>query len=122
MFPFALDRKTESEGTYPIVLVSYLIACTEYDSADEAAAVKGFLEYAISPEGQELAAENAGSAPLSAALTSKITPASKRSKPVRRRVTRSIPRPTQVNCWRRRPEGAAASATASSPVPRSSPG
>ena len=34
-----------------------------------------FLEYAISPEGQEAAAENAGSAPLSAALTQKITPA-----------------------------------------------
>jgi phosphate transport system substrate-binding protein len=75
MFPFALDRKTESEGTYPIVLVSYLIACTEYKSADEAAAVKGFLEYAISPAGQEAAAENAGSAPLSASLTKKITPA-----------------------------------------------
>jgi phosphate transport system substrate-binding protein len=75
MFPFALDRKTESEGTYPIVLVSYLIACTEYKSADEAAIVKGFLEYAIGPEGQEAAAENAGSAPLSASLTSKVTPA-----------------------------------------------
>jgi len=75
MFPFALDRKTESQGTYPIVLVSYLIACTDYKSADEAAVVKGFLEYAISPEGQEAAAENAGSAPLSAALTKKVTPA-----------------------------------------------
>ena len=29
MFPFELDRKTESQGTYPIVLVSYLIGCTE---------------------------------------------------------------------------------------------
>jgi phosphate transport system substrate-binding protein len=75
MFPFALDRKTESEGTYPIVLVSYLIACTEYESAGEAAVVKGYLEYAIGPEGQQAAAENAGSAPLSAALTKKITPA-----------------------------------------------
>jgi phosphate transport system substrate-binding protein len=75
MFPFALDRKTESQGTYPIVLVSYLIACTDYKSADEAAVIKGFLEYAISPEGQKAAAENAGSAPLSAALTKKITPA-----------------------------------------------
>jgi phosphate transport system substrate-binding protein len=37
--------------------------------------VKGFLEYAISPEGQEAAAENAGSAPLSTSLTTKITPA-----------------------------------------------
>ena len=72
---YKLDRKTESEGTYPIVLTSYLIACTKYDSADEAAAVKAYLEYVISPAGQELAAEQAGSAPLSPALTSKVTPA-----------------------------------------------
>jgi phosphate transport system substrate-binding protein len=75
MFPFELDRKTESQGTYPIVLVSYLIACTEYGSASEAEIVKGYLEYAISPEGQEVAAENAGSAPLAASLTKKIEPA-----------------------------------------------
>lgn len=75
MFPFSLDRKTEESGTYPIVLVSYLLACTEYGSADEAAVVKGYLEYVISSEGQEVAQENAGSAPLSAALTEKITPA-----------------------------------------------
>jgi phosphate transport system substrate-binding protein len=75
MFPFKLDRKTESQGTYPIVLVSYILACTKYGSAEEAGVVKGLLEYVISPEGQEAAAENAGSAPLSAALTKKITPA-----------------------------------------------
>jgi phosphate transport system substrate-binding protein len=75
MFPFALDRKTENSGTYPIVLVSYLLACTEYKSASEAEIVKGYLEYAISEEGQKAAAENAGSAPLSASLTKKITPA-----------------------------------------------
>lgn len=75
MFPFELDRKTESQGTYPIVLVSYLIGCTKYGSAGEAAIVKGYFEYAISSEGQEIAAENAGSAPLSAALTKKIQPA-----------------------------------------------
>jgi phosphate transport system substrate-binding protein len=75
MFPFALDRKTEASGTYPIVLVSYLLACTQYKSASEAEIVKAYLEYTISPEGQEAAAENAGSAPLSASLTKKITPA-----------------------------------------------
>ncbi len=75
MFPYELDRKTESQGTYPIVLVSYLIACTKYDSADEAEIVKGYLEYALSAEGQEVAAENAGSAPLSPALEEKFKPA-----------------------------------------------
>jgi phosphate transport system substrate-binding protein len=69
---FRLDRKTESEGTYPIVLTSYLIACTRYGSAGEAEAVKAYAEFVISPEGQELAAEQAGSAPLSSALTKKV--------------------------------------------------
>ncbi|MGN6816045.1 MAG: phosphate ABC transporter substrate-binding protein PstS [Solirubrobacterales bacterium] len=72
---YKLDRKTESQGTYPIVLTSYLIACTKYGSASEAEAVKAYAEYVVSPEGQELAAKQAGSAPLSAALTKKVTPA-----------------------------------------------
>lgn len=72
---FELDRKTESQGTYPIVLVSYFIACSKYGSAEEAEAVKAYAEYVVSPEGQELAAKQAGSAPLSAALTKKVTPA-----------------------------------------------
>jgi phosphate transport system substrate-binding protein len=75
MFPYELDRKTESSGTYPIVLVSYLMACTEYKSEDEASLVKGYLEYVISPEGQKAAAENAGSAPLSSAVTKQVEPA-----------------------------------------------
>jgi phosphate transport system substrate-binding protein len=75
MFAFDLNRKTEASGTYPIVLTSYAIACTKYGSATEAEAAKAYLEYIISPEGQELAAEQAGSAPLSAALTKKVTPA-----------------------------------------------
>jgi phosphate transport system substrate-binding protein len=72
---YELDRKTESQGTYPIVLVSYLIACTKYGSSSEAGAVKAYAEYVVSPEGQELAAEQAGSAPLSSALTKKVMPA-----------------------------------------------
>ncbi len=69
---FEIDRKTEASGVYPIILVSSLIGCTEYKSASEAALVKGFFEYAISPEGQALAEEQAGSAPLSEALTKKV--------------------------------------------------
>jgi phosphate transport system substrate-binding protein len=75
MFPFELDRETEASGTYPIVLTSYLMACTRYGSADEAALVKAYLEYAVSPEGQEVAQQNAGSAPLSESLREKIAPA-----------------------------------------------
>lgn len=75
VFAFSVDRKTETSGTYPIILVSSLIACTKYGSADEAAVVKAYLEYAISAEGQELAAEQAGSAPLSDTLREKFMPA-----------------------------------------------
>ncbi|HKZ12796.1 MAG TPA: phosphate ABC transporter substrate-binding protein PstS [Solirubrobacterales bacterium] len=69
---FEIDRKTEASGVYPIILVSSLIGCTKYKSADEAALVKAYFEYAISPEGQKLAEEQAGSAPLSPALTKKV--------------------------------------------------
>jgi phosphate transport system substrate-binding protein len=69
---FEIDRKTEASGVYPIILVSSLIGCTQYKSADEAALVKSYFEYAISPEGQSLAEEQAGSAPLSEALTKKV--------------------------------------------------
>jgi phosphate transport system substrate-binding protein len=69
---FEINRQPEEAGVYPIILVSSLIGCTKYKSADEAALVKSFFEYAISPEGQELAAEAAGSAPLSSALTKKV--------------------------------------------------
>lgn len=69
---FEIDRKTEASGVYPIILVSSMIGCTKYKSASEAALVKAYFEYAVSPEGQELAAEAAGSAPLSAELSKKV--------------------------------------------------
>jgi phosphate transport system substrate-binding protein len=69
---FEIDRKTEASGVYPIILVSSLIGCTKYKSPEEAALVKAYFEYAISPEGQSLAEEQAGSAPLSEALTKKV--------------------------------------------------
>ena len=69
---YTLKRDTTSEGVYPIVLTSYDAACTTYDDAKTAAIVKGYLSYAISPEGQQAAAKNAGSAPLTDALTQKV--------------------------------------------------
>jgi phosphate transport system substrate-binding protein len=66
-----LARDTTESGAYPVLLVSYLVACETYDSAEEADLVKGFLEYVISPEGQEAAASEAGSAPLDTALGDK---------------------------------------------------
>ena len=69
-----LDRATTEAGTYPLVLVSYAVACTTYEDADEAERVKAFLSYITSEEGQQAAADNAGSAPISEDLRSKITP------------------------------------------------
>ena len=41
------------------------MACTKYDEAEQAAIVKAYFNYMISAEGQQTAARNAGSAPLS---------------------------------------------------------
>ena len=49
-------------------MTSYLIACPHYDDASEAALVKGFLAYAVSEDGQQAAADQAGSAPLDSGL------------------------------------------------------
>ncbi len=63
-----LDRKSTEAGAYPIVLISYLIPCTVYAEAADADLVKGFLTYVLSSEGQQSAADTAGSAPISEKL------------------------------------------------------
>lgn len=70
----ALDRKTTEAGAYPIVLVSYDIACSVYDTAEDATNVKAFLSYVASAEGQNVAAaaDVAGSAPISDALRAEV--------------------------------------------------
>jgi len=69
-----LDRTTTEAGAYPLVLVSYVVACTTYEDAEEAERVKAFLTYVTSEEGQQAAADNAGSAPISEDLRTQITP------------------------------------------------
>ncbi len=59
-----VDRTTTEAGAYPLILVSYAVACLDYDSADEAALVREFLGYVVSDEGQAAAQQAAGSAPL----------------------------------------------------------
>jgi phosphate transport system substrate-binding protein len=70
-----LDRTSEEAGVYPIVLVSYMIACQEYADAEVAPIVKSYLEYIASPEGQDAAAEAAGSAPISDTLREQVNSA-----------------------------------------------
>ena len=60
-----LARDTTESGNYPIVLVSYQLACKTYDDAAQGELVRGFLEYAASEEGQAAASQAAGSAPIS---------------------------------------------------------
>lgn len=72
-----LDRTSEEAGVYPIVLVSYLIACQEYGDAfaDQAPIVKSYLQYVASAEGQKAAAAAAGNAPITDVLRTKVNAA-----------------------------------------------
>ena len=63
-FAFDLDR-TPSGSAYPVVLLSYELACTSYSDASTAANVKGYLDYVNSAAGQDVASQAAGSAPIS---------------------------------------------------------
>jgi phosphate transport system substrate-binding protein len=64
-----VDRTTTEPGVYPIILVSYVIACPAYASTGDADLVKAFLGYVVSDEGQEASAEAAGSAPLPSSMS-----------------------------------------------------
>ena len=60
----AVNRTTTSSDEYPVVLVSYHIGCIEYKDKAKADAVKAFESYVISADGQQAAAKNAGSSPI----------------------------------------------------------
>lgn len=68
----ALDRTSEEAGVYPIVLISYMVGCEEYQDSAIAELVKGFFGYVASAEGQEAAAAAAGSAPISDTIRTKV--------------------------------------------------
>jgi len=64
-FGVELARDTSASGAYPVVLVSYTLACTKYNDPAQADTVRAFLSYMASDEGQAAAGENAGNAPIS---------------------------------------------------------
>jgi phosphate transport system substrate-binding protein len=70
-----LDRTSTEAGVYPIVLVSYMIACQEYADPEVAPVVKAYLEYIASAEGQDAAAAAAGNAPISDSLREQVNAA-----------------------------------------------
>jgi phosphate transport system substrate-binding protein len=74
-FAVELDRDTTASGAYPIVLVSYTVACTRYQDAAVADTVRAFLTYIASPAGQQAASRNAGNAPISDSQRSTFQPA-----------------------------------------------
>jgi phosphate transport system substrate-binding protein len=67
-FAISVNGETTSADEYPIVLVSYHIGCVQYDDPATAQAVQAFEAYVISEEGQQAAADTAGSSPISAGL------------------------------------------------------
>lgn len=71
-----LKRDGSIADAYPVVMISYIVACTEYEDAQEAANVKGYLSYMASDEGQQAAtAAGGGNAPISDDLQSRVFPA-----------------------------------------------
>lgn len=69
---YKLERNTTESGAYPIVLVSYLIGCAEYKDPEVGKLVKSYFEYVVSEDGQQTAATEAHSAPISDELRSTI--------------------------------------------------
>ena len=68
-----VDRTSTEKGSYPLLLVSYVMACPTYSDASTADMVKSYLTYVLSSQGQQAAAQAAGSAPLDPKLSQKAT-------------------------------------------------
>lgn len=66
-----VNRTPTGSGLYPIILVSYQIMCQQQSSTSTAALIKAFETYVVSSAGQSAAAQQAGSAPIPAALAAK---------------------------------------------------
>ena len=72
---YTVDRTPTDPSSYPVLLVSYLMGCTNYDSADTTKLVDAYFKYIESSDGQQVAADNAGSAPLPPNVTKDVQPA-----------------------------------------------
>ena len=67
-----INRKTTDPTHYPIVLLSYQIACTSYPDQAKADMVKAWLTWVSSADGQKAGSAASGSAPISDALRADI--------------------------------------------------
>ncbi|MBT2510859.1 phosphate ABC transporter substrate-binding protein PstS [Streptomyces sp. ISL-98] len=66
-----LDYATKAEGAYPLVLVTYEIACDKGNKAETLSTLKSFLTYTASEEGQKVLSD-AGYAPIPAEINTKV--------------------------------------------------
>ena len=64
VFAYTVQRTPTDPSSYPVLLVSYLMGCTKYDSTETTDLVKAYFTFIVGDEGQQLAAQNAGSAPI----------------------------------------------------------
>jgi phosphate transport system substrate-binding protein len=69
-----IDYNTTAAGAYPLVLVTYEIACSKGGPADKVAAIRGFLTYTSGTAGQT-ALSDLGYAALPEAVRSKVAAA-----------------------------------------------
>ncbi|MCL2653319.1 MAG: phosphate ABC transporter substrate-binding protein PstS [Propionibacteriaceae bacterium] len=66
---YDVNRTPSDPTAYPMIMVSYEVACAQYKDPANAALAKAYMSYVVSTEGQTAAAGNAGSAPLSSDAT-----------------------------------------------------
>ncbi|MEA9985809.1 phosphate ABC transporter substrate-binding protein PstS [Subtercola sp. RTI3] len=64
--------KLTGTTVYPIPLISYQIVCTTFKTAAQATLTKSFIGFVASSVGQQVAAKNAGSAPIPDEMLTKV--------------------------------------------------
>jgi phosphate transport system substrate-binding protein len=72
VFAYDIERTSTDTANYPLLLVSYLITCTQ---GSNASIVGPYFNYVISADGQQAAADHAGSAPITDKTRQQVQPA-----------------------------------------------
>jgi phosphate transport system substrate-binding protein len=75
VFAYKVQRTPTDPSAYPVLLVSYLMACTKYNSTETTDLVKAYFQFIVSDDGQQLAAQQAGSAPIPPGIKKEDEPA-----------------------------------------------
>ncbi|CAD67085.1 MAG: phosphate ABC transporter substrate-binding protein PstS [Tropheryma whipplei] len=70
-FSVKINRRTEKAGAWPLILVSYVVACVGYKKGNKDA-IFSYLKFILSEKAQGQAAQQAGSAPLPESLSKKL--------------------------------------------------